>query len=107
MSDELTSQQIAAEEQLLTDLHKSRLESDVRDERKRKKGWLWVGIVFLLPFVPDMVKIPMWPRPYVLQIWTLSGTHLDTYMASEQECEEARAALGSKFRSECMPGGHR
>lgn len=30
-----------------------------------------------------------------------------TYMISEQECEEARAALGSKFRSECMPGGHR
>ena len=51
-SDELTPQQIAAEEQLLADLHKTRLESDVRDERKRKKGWLWVGMVFLLPLVP-------------------------------------------------------
>ena len=110
-SDELTPQQIAAEEQLLADLHKTRLESDVREERKsRKRGWLWVGIVFLLPFVPDIVKIPMWPRPYVLQIWTLpSGfspqvyrTPLETYMISKQECEEARAALGSKFRSECI-----
>ena len=102
MSDELTPQQIAAEEQLLADLHKTRLESDVRDERKRKKGWLWVGMFFLFVWVPILVEMPMMPSPYVLQIWTLSGTHLDTYMASEQECEEARAALGSKFRSECI-----
>ena len=62
---------------------------------------------FLVTLGP--VQIPMWPRPYVLQIWTLSGTSLGpTYMASEQECEEARAALGSQFRSECigaLPGG--
>lgn len=63
---------------------------------------------FFFVWVPILVEMPMMPSPYVLQLWTLSGKDLgQTYMASEQECEEARAALGSKFRSECMPGGHR
>jgi hypothetical protein len=60
---------------------------------------------FLFVWVPILVEMPMMPSHYVLLIWTPLGTAhgpTETYMASEQECEEARAALGSKFRSECV-----
>jgi hypothetical protein len=64
---------------------------------------LWVGLFFFFVWVPILVEMPQMPSPTVLQLWTPSGKDLgQTYMASEQECEEVRAELGSQFRSECI-----